>query len=108
MCPDGPAGHLRSRLVLSDHGVRLQGKPQEQLHEGEGGRINGMMALVGGGAPFAWANANPALSICTQSIMAERTDWFKRAVDILTLIVLVAGFWMAIDQAKKLNETIAE
>jgi len=40
--------------------------------------------------------------------MAERTDWFKRAVDILTLIVLVAGFWMAIDQAKKLNETIAE
>jgi hypothetical protein len=39
---------------------------------------------------------------------SERTDWFKRCIDVLTLIVVAGGFWAAIDQAKKLTDTVEE
>jgi hypothetical protein len=33
----------------------------------------------------------------------ERVDWFKRTMDILTLLVLIGGFYFAYDQAEKIN-----
>ncbi|HXH92048.1 MAG TPA: hypothetical protein VNN25_10745 [Thermoanaerobaculia bacterium] len=33
-------------------------------------------------------------------------DWFKRTIDLVTLAVVAAGFYLGLDQAKKLTESI--
>jgi hypothetical protein len=38
----------------------------------------------------------------------EDRDWFKRTIEILTLLVITAGFILGIDQASKIRETIEE
>lgn len=38
----------------------------------------------------------------------EPTDWFKRIIDIVTLLVLIGGFYFAYDQAQKINATLKE
>jgi hypothetical protein len=35
-------------------------------------------------------------------------DWFKRVIDVLTLLIITGGFLLAIDQATKIRESLEE
>lgn len=48
----------------------------------------------------------PPQDIARTTFPKERTDWFKRISDTVTLIVIIIGLYFAWDQAKQLNESI--
>lgn len=37
---------------------------------------------------------------------AEQTDWFKRFIDVATLLVIAIGLFFTVDQATKLNKSL--
>jgi hypothetical protein len=44
----------------------------------------------------------------TSKVTNHNVDWFKRVIDVLTLLIITGGFLLAIDEATRIRESLDE